>query len=98
MIRRKKLGILGIDLDEKLAAMLPPLRKPAGVVVAALVAEGGYKGEELLPGDLIVALNREPVLNLEGLRSSLNKLKAGDSVVLQVHRLGQLIYVAFEID
>ena len=93
----EKLGILGLELDEKLAGLIPQLRKPAGVVVAALVAEGNYQGETLLAGDLIVALNREPVLNLEGLQSSLDKLKSGDVVVMQVQRLGQLLYVVFEL-
>ena len=35
-----KLGILGTELNQEIREMLPPLRRSAGVVVAARLAEG----------------------------------------------------------
>jgi S1-C subfamily serine protease len=40
-------------------------------------------------------LNGTPITDLAGLRTALDNLKAGDAVVLQIERYGQLIYVSF---
>jgi serine protease Do len=93
-----KLGILGLDLDPKILATLPPMRKPAGVLVAGRVAGSSQPEEGLLPGDLIISLNGEPVTNLAGLRESVGRLKSGDAVVFQVQRLERLTFVAFNLD
>ncbi len=92
-----QLGIFAIDLDERLADQLPPLRKPAAVVVAAKVADTAGPGELFQAGDLIDSLNGEPVLNLAGLRAAIDKFHSGDPVVIQVQRLGKLMYLAFEM-
>jgi len=92
-----QLGILAVDLNEKVSALLPPLRKPAGLVVAARVADAPSVEEGFLPGDLIDAVNGEAILNLEGLRSLLDKLHSGDPVVVQVQRQGRLTFVVFEL-
>ena len=93
-----RLGIFALDLDEQIAALMPPLRKPAGVVVAARVAGGSETAEDLSPGDLISAVNGETVRDLAGLKVIVEKLKRGDAVVIQAQRLGQLMYIAFEIN
>src|SRR5262245_13491797 len=93
-----KLGILGLDLDQKILEMLPAMRKPAGVLVAGRVAGSPQPEEGLLPGDLIISLNGEAVSNLAGLRESVAKLKSGDAVVFQIQRLERLTFVAFNLD
>ena len=93
-----KLGILGLDLDPKILATLPPMRKPAGVIIAGRVAGSSQPEEGLLPGDLIISLNGEPVTNLAGLRESVARLKSGDAVVFQVQRLERLTFVAFNLE
>jgi serine protease Do len=93
-----KLGILGLDLDPKILAMLPPMRKPAGVLVAGRVAVFTPPDEGLLQGDLIISLNGEPVRDLAGLRAAVARLKSGDAVVFQVQRLERLTFVAFNLD
>jgi len=103
MVSREKnlvarLGILALDIDEKIAELLPPLRKPAGVVVAGRVAFAPYIEENLLPGDLVVSLNGEAVQDVAALRAMLKKLSSGSPVVLQVQRFGQLRFLAFELD
>jgi serine protease Do len=92
-----RLGILGLDLDDTLFRMLAPLRAKAGVVVAGAVADSGSAQDPLKAGDVIYALNREPVSSVEGLRGLLAKLTVGDPVVLQVERGGELRYVGFEM-
>ncbi len=92
-----QLGILVLNLNEQLASMLPPLRKPAGVLVAARVAEAPGLGEDFATGDLISAINGEAILNLDGLRSALDQVHSGDPVVAQVQRQGRLTFVVFEM-
>ena len=94
-----KLGILALNLTPDVSAMLPALRLPTGVVVA--VSSAGAlpaRGKPLQPGDVIHALNGGAVGSLAGLRSSLESLDPGDSVVLQVERAGQLLYVTLTLE
>ena len=93
-----KLGILGLELDSKILAMIPPLRKPAGVLVAGRVAGLSSTDEGLRQGDLISSMNGQAVTSLAGLRAALDTLKQDDAVVLQVQRLGRLMFVAFNLE
>jgi serine protease Do len=93
-----RLGILGVDVSEKLRGILPPLRIPGGVVVAARTVEGTNTSIGLQPGDVIHAVNRAPIASLEALRQAIQALKPGEPVVIQVERQGRLAYLAFEID
>ena len=94
-----RLGILGVSVDRRLAQVLRLVRVSSGVVVVSQVAgatdvrEGG-----LQPGDVIHAVNRTEVPGLPELRAALDPLKAGESVVLQIERLGRLMYLAFTIE
>jgi serine protease Do len=94
-----RLGIVGVNLDQRIAEMLPVLRVRSGVVVASTVAgaidsrEGGFA-----PGDVVYAVNGTPVAGLAGLRVAVEQLKTGDPVVLQLERQGQLMYLAFTIE
>ena len=92
--RVQRLGILGITLDAKIARELPPLRKHEGVLVAARVAAAFPGEEQLLPGDVIYAVGRVPVKDLESLRSSVTSLDAGKPVVVQLERQGKVQYLA----
>jgi serine protease Do len=93
----ERLGILGLDVDERIAAMLPALRKPAGVVVAATVPGTG-PGEGFQSGDLILSLNGAAIPNLASLREAVGKMPRGASVAVQIQRMGRLIFVAFDLD
>jgi serine protease Do len=93
-----KLGILGVEIDKRLAPMLPDLRKQYGIVVAARAAESDGLDVDLKPGDVIYAINNEPTSTVAALTTALSQMKSGDAVVLQVERDGQLMYVAFEME
>ena len=94
-----QLGILGVNLDPKIGEMLPAVRVRSGVVVASTVAgvidarDGG-----LAAGDIIYSVNRTPVAGLTELHSVLDKVKTGDSIVLQLERHGELMYLAFSAE
>ncbi|MBI3696976.1 MAG: trypsin-like peptidase domain-containing protein [Acidobacteria bacterium] len=93
-----KLGILGIEIDRKIAEMLPDLRKEYGVVVAARAARSPYSGNGPQPGDVIYAINGVTTKSIAGLRSALANLKAGEPVVLQIERSGRLMFLALELE
>jgi len=91
------LGILGVEIDQKIAAMAPDLRDPFGIIVAARAA-GAAAEVPLTTGDVIRTLNGEPMTTLDRLRNALTALKPGAAVVLQIQRDQKLMYVAFTLD
>jgi serine protease Do len=93
-----QLGIVGLDVTEAVHKLLPDLRRPAGVVVAAHVASSPYSGPGLESGDVIYSVNRRVVGNVAELRKFLDAMKSGDAVVLQVERDGKLRYLALELE
>jgi len=94
-----RLGVLGVTLDSKTAAMLPMIRALSGVVVASTVP-GAIDSRDggLSSGDIIYAVNRTVISGVEELRAILDALKPGDPVVLHLERDGQLLYLAFAIE
>jgi serine protease Do len=92
-----ELGILGVEIDRRLAPMVPQLRHPYGIIIAAR-ASGKAQDVPLLPSDVILSVNNSPTLTLESLRDALRRIAPGDSVVLQVERDGKLTYLTFPLD
>jgi len=92
-----RLGILGVDINQKIAQMLPDLRKKYGVVVAARAAGSPYS-TELDPGDVIYAVNGEVVTSVAALRAALDKLKPAEPVILQIERDGRLMFLDMELE
>jgi serine protease Do len=94
-----RLGILGVNLDPQIARMLPAMRVRSGVVVASTVANAiDAQDGGLASGDIIYSVNRTPVRTISELRTTLDALKNGDAVVLQLERHGELIYLAFSVE
>ena len=93
-----KLGVLGIDIDAKVADMLPELRKKYGVVVAARAGDSPYVGDNLELGDVIYSVNNEPVTNVDALRKVLDTFKDTDPLVLQIQRDSKLRYLTLTIE
>jgi len=92
-----RLGVLALDIDERVASMLGELRLPNGVLVAAMSADTPAGEQALEAGDVIVAFNGTPVTSLADLRSAVGRLPTRASIVMQVQRFGQLMFVAVEI-
>jgi S1-C subfamily serine protease len=94
-----RLGILGVNLDQQIAELLPVVRVRFGVVVASTVS-GALDAREggLAAGDVIYAVNRKSVVGLTELRAALGELRTGAPVVLQLERRGELMYLAFTFE
>jgi len=92
-----KLGILGIEIDPKVAASLPPLRIASGVIVAARAADPDVDSA-LTAGDVIHSINGTQVTSMGGLRSLLDHLPPNCTVALQIERDGKLLFVPVDVD
>jgi S1-C subfamily serine protease len=93
----RPLGIIGIEIDQQVAAMAPELRDPFGIIVAARSNEAGHD-ITLAAGDVIRTLNGQPMTTLDRLRATLKALPSGAPVVLQIQRDTKLQYLAFTMD
>ena len=93
-----QLGILGVQIDRKISAMVPDLRMASGVIVAARTAFGASVDSGLETGDVIHALNGVTMISLDALSAAIRQVKPGDPVVLQIERDGKLQYLAFEME
>ena len=91
------LGILAVEIDQRIAAMVPDLRDPFGILVAAR-STGATVEVPLLAGDVIRTLNRQPMNTLDRLRSALKALPPGAPVALQIQRDQKLLFIAFTLD
>jgi len=90
----KPLGILGIEIDSKIAGMVSDLRQPTGVIVVARALGSGVPDNSLTTGDVIHAVNGSPVTTLDGLRSLFDKMPPGSPVVLQIERDERFTFLA----
>jgi serine protease Do len=91
-----RLGILVVEIDDLVALLLPSLRIPSGIVVAART--GPWYGPPLTiaPGDVIHSINGTAVVKVDGLVSALKEIEPGQALVLQVERDGQLTFIAVD--
>jgi serine protease Do len=92
-----ELGIIGVEIDARIAAGASGLRDPWGIIV---VARAAGQGEEvtLEPRDIVRSVNGQPVTTVRALRDAMKAFKPGDPVVLQVQRDARLMYVTFTVD
>jgi serine protease Do len=93
-----QLGIIGLDLTKPVLKLIPDLRRPQGVVVAARNANVPYSGPPLDNGDVIYSVNHRVVSNVSELRQVLSGMKAGAPAVLLIERDGHLMYLPLELD
>ena len=94
----QKLGILAVDLDEKVTPLIPATRRLNGAVVAGIVADVSSHDEPLLAGDVIYAVNNLPVRGLTDLQAAVKDIARGQPVALHIERQGQLQFLMFEIE
>ena len=91
------LGILGLEIDKRIASVIAELRDPFGIIVAARSAGAGVE-VPLNAGDVIRTLNGQPMTTLERLRSALKALPPGAPVALQIQRDQKLLFISFTLD
>jgi S1-C subfamily serine protease len=94
-----RLSILALPLDASTAAFFAVSpRRTYGVLVARLAVTTNGPTGELLPGDILYAVNTEKVSTLPELRALMEKRKPGESVALQVERAGKIRYIEMRLE
>jgi serine protease Do len=96
MIRR--LSVLGLSVDEKVAALLPDLRLPFGVVVLGRSQRSRTADVPLAAGDVIHAVNGKVISTFEDLSAAMDALAPRSAVALQIERGGRLMFVSFSLE
>ena len=95
----EELGIIGLEIDAKVAAVATGLRDPYGIIVIARAAgTSGGGAFPIQPRDVIRSINNRRVATLQSLRESVRDLKPGTPVTLQIQREGRLMYVTFTFE
>jgi serine protease Do len=92
-----ELGILGVEIDQRIAAAASGLRDPLGVIVIARAA-GAASEVPLLPRDVIRSMNNRQISTLQSLRDALRGATRGAPMTLQIQRETRLMYVTFLFD
>lgn len=92
-----KLGVIGVDVGDATASLLPGLRISSGVFVAARTEIWSGSEVPLMAGDVIHAVNRVRVRSVDALRVLVDDAKANTELVLQIERSGQLLFVTCQI-
>jgi serine protease Do len=92
-----ELGILGVEIDQRIAAAASGLRDPLGVIVIARAA-GAASEVPLLPRDVIRSVNNRQISTLQSLRDALRGATRGAPMTLQIQRETRLMYVTFLFD
>ena len=92
-----ELGVLGVEIDPKIAAAAKGLRDLWGIIVVAKAA-GATTEVPLVPRDVIRSVNNQRTATIQGLRDQLKALKPGSPVTLQIQREGRLMYLSFTLD
>jgi serine protease Do len=91
-----QLGITVLDLTPAVRAMLPPVRREAGAVIARVGPEAPASAEgRLAVGDVVYEMNGKPVTSGADLKNAAAELKPGTPAVLVVERESVLYYVSF---
>jgi serine protease Do len=92
-----QLGIIGIDINDDTAPLLPSLRIPSGVLVAARTQASFGTAVPLVAGDVIHAVNTLTVKSLDGLRVLVGNSENTRDLVLQIERNNQLFFVTCQV-
>lgn len=87
-VRRGQLGVAVQDLTPDLAGGLG-IDAREGTVIAQVMPGSAAEVAGLLRGDVIVAINGEPVRNASHLRNEIGLVRAGQTVELRVVRAGE---------
>ncbi|HZT76268.1 MAG TPA: trypsin-like peptidase domain-containing protein [Vicinamibacterales bacterium] len=93
----ERLGIIGVDVDQDIVAMMPKLRERSGVLVAARDASSQGTDNPLTSGDIIHRVNAYAVRSIDGLRAILDGFVPGARIVVQIEHDARLRFVVVHV-
>lgn len=96
--RIARLGIVGVDVDDDVAALEPKIRERSGVLVVARDARSQGTDNPLTSGDIIHRVNHYAIRSVDGLVALLDGIPATSRVVVQLEHDGRLRFVVVRLD
>lgn len=91
-IERTNLGVGGYDVTSDLIEEFElKLSAPVGFYIDEVQPQSAAQLSGLLPGDVIVSINNEPVRNYDDIEKYMKFFKVGDKISLKVNRNGKII-------
>ncbi len=97
--RVRELGVVAVDLDEKITGLMPPLRKLSGAVIVGVLDDGPAAAAGLRAGDVVYEINNRPVRGVTDLmQAAAAHAKDGKPLVMQIERSGQLQFVPVDLN
>jgi S1-C subfamily serine protease len=94
----KRLGVVGLSVDERVSDLMPNLRLPFGVVVVGRSQRARMADVPLSAGDVIHAVNGTAVSTFQELDAAMSRLEPESAVALQIERGGKLMFVSFTVE
>ena len=95
----RPLGVVTLELNPSVAALLPSVRRQAGAVVARVTPDAPYSQQgRLQPGDVIYSINGQVVRSADDLKVFAGQLKPGAATVLLIERESTLMYFSFRVE
>jgi S1-C subfamily serine protease len=91
-----RLGVKVENIDPNSARQMN-LPYTSGVVVTDVQSGSPADDGGVQPGDVIREVNHRPIKNVSDLQSTVDNLKKGSSVLLNVIRDGRTFYLAFDL-
>jgi serine protease Do len=91
-----QIGLLCVDIDETTSRMMPGLRRPYGVIVAAQAPSVSSQLTPLQPGDAVYAINGKLIPDLAAFRAAIKSFVPGDAVAFEVERAGRMALLELE--
>lgn len=91
-----KLGVSVKNVDPETAHELN-LRSSTGALVTDVQSGSPADDGGVRPGDVIREFNHKPINNVSDLQSAVRNLKSGSTVLLNVVRQGQTLFLAFDL-
>lgn len=86
-------GVLVQNLTPEISRQLNLPEKMRGVVVAN-IEEGSPAESALMPGDVILEIDRKAVANVETYKNIVSEIKSGKDILLLVYRKGSTLFLS----
>jgi serine protease Do len=90
-------GVAVQDLDIATAKELGLKGNVRGVIVTQVEPDSGPERAGLMPGDVIQAINRQPVKSVKDFEQASSSVRNGDRVLLLVNRRGSSLFISAKV-
>ncbi len=92
-----RLGIKAANITPEIRNTLKVNPAVKGVIIIDVNPDSQAAKEGIIPNDIILEINRKPILTTDDFKSSLSKVKSGHSVLFLLQRDNNTFYKAFKI-